>query len=95
MRILEAIHLRMAGDDPKNLAEIVRTAVGNAAESHDLRIYHHARLEGDLLVHLYREATEQRNQASELGLALASLLRVHGLVEHSIWVQSRKVQETV
>jgi hypothetical protein len=88
MRILEVIHLRMAGADPEALGDVVRTAVGNAADSHDLRIYHHARVEGDLLVHLYREDADQRSQASELGLRLASLLRIHGLVEHSIWVRS-------
>ena len=94
MRILEVIHLRMAGDDPKTLAELVRTAVGDAADSPDLRIYHHARVEDDLLVHLYREATDQRNRASELGLRLASLLRKHGMVEHSVWVRSGKPRET-
>lgn len=94
MKILEVIHLRMAGDDPKSLAELVRTAVGDAADPPDLRIYHHARMEGDLLVHLYREGADEAKQASELGLRLALLLRIHGLVEHSIWVRSGDTLET-
>jgi len=95
MSILEVIHLRMAGNDPTALAETVGTVVGDAVDLRDLRIYRHARVEGDLLVHLHREATDPRDQASELGLRLAALLRAHGLVEHSVWVRCGGSKEPV
>ncbi len=86
MRILEVIHLLMAGDDSEALAEFVQTAVEDAIDSPEVRIYRHARMEGDLLVHLHHGESDDCIQASELGVRLASVLRVHGLVDHSVWV---------
>ncbi len=88
MKTLEVIHLRMSGDDQESLVNLVRAAVKDAAGSPDVRIYRHARIEGDFLVHLHREGDGQRDQVSELGLRLVSLLRFHGLVEHSVWVRT-------
>jgi hypothetical protein len=87
MRILEVIHLRMAGDDSEALAEFVQAAVEDAIASPEVRIYRHARMEGDLLVHLHHEESGERIQACELGVRLASVLRVHGLLDHSVWVR--------
>ena len=67
MRILEVIHLRMAGDDAEALADFVQTAVEDAIDSPEVRIV-------------------TAIEASELGLRLASVLRVHGLMDHSLWV---------
>ena len=86
MRILEVIHLRMAGDDAEALAEFVQTAVEDAIDSPEVRIYRHARVEGDLLVHIHHGESDERIEASELGVRLASVLRVHGLMDHSVWV---------
>lgn len=88
MKILEVIHLRMAGNDPERLAAVVLAVVGEAGESPTVRIYRHARVEGDLLVHLHHEGAGQRDQFSELGLRLSSVLRSHGLIEHSVWIQA-------
>ncbi len=88
MRILEVIHLRMAGDDSEKLAEFVRAAVEDAADPPEVRIYRHARVEGDLLIHLHRQGPNEGIEASQLGVRLASALRVHGLVDHSVWVGS-------
>ena len=86
MKILEVIHLRMAGDDAAHLAEFVRVAAEEAPGLPEVRTYRHARVEGDLLVHLQREASAQKIEPSELGVRLASVLRAHGMVEHSVWV---------
>lgn len=88
MNTLEVIHLRMCGDDLELLVNTVQEAVEEAADPPDIRIYRHARIEGDLLLHLNREASSRGSQFSELGLRLASVLRFHGLVEHSVWVRT-------
>jgi hypothetical protein len=88
MRILEVIHLRMAGDESETLAEFARTAAGDAVDPLAVRIYRHARVEGDLLIHIHRTDPKERIEASELGVRLASVLRLHGLVDHSVWIGS-------
>ena len=87
MKALEVIHLRLAGVDPMDLAERIRTGVESSSDQADLRIFRHGALETDLVVHLYRDADEGSNQPSRLGARLASVLRSHGLVEHSVWLE--------
>ena len=87
MRILEVIHLRMAGGDLSELARVVRATVADAANAPDVRIYRHARVEGDLLIHLHRDGSDEKDEPSTLGLRLASLLRIYGMVGHSVWIR--------
>ena len=94
MRILEVIHLRMAGDDSESLAEFVQAAVEDAIDSPEVHIYRHARVEGDLLIHLHHGESDERLQASALGVRLASVLKVHGLVDHSVWLGRESPGET-
>jgi hypothetical protein len=86
MTILEAIHLRMVGDDPEDLAELVRAAAEDTHDAVEARVYRHARVEGDLLIQLRRSRGPGGAQVSTLGIRLASILRSHGLVDHSVWV---------
>lgn len=88
MNTLEVIHLRMCGDDLDLLVNTVQRAVEEAADPPEIRIYRHARIEGDLLLHLHWDVSSRGSQFSELGLRLASLLRFHGMVEHSVWVRA-------
>jgi hypothetical protein len=94
MRILEVIHLRMMEDDPEDLAEWVRVAAEDAHDTVEARVYRHSRLEGDLLIHFHRNEAGEDPRASALGMRLASLLRSHGLVEHSVWVQRGESRES-
>jgi hypothetical protein len=88
MKSLEIIHLRMAGDNPQALVDLIRKSVGSQLDLMDVRMYCHARLETDLVVHLHREMTQQSDRASECGERLASMLRAYGMVEHSVWVEA-------
>ena len=84
--ILEVIHLRLARIGPGELTELI-TEVVRAAGEEGTRVYRHSRIETDLLVHLHREVESGGEGPSELGARLVSLLRDHGIVEHSVWVQ--------
>lgn len=86
MRILEAIHLRMAGDHPEDLVELVRAAAKEALEAVEARVYRHARVEGDFLISIHRRGPNEGIEVSELGVRLASALRAQGMVAHSVWV---------
>lgn len=85
-RILEVIHLRLAGHDADALPQLIYEVVGRLPEM-TVHVFRHSRVETDLLVHLHRESTEVVDTRSELGSRLASMLREHGLVEHSIWIE--------
>lgn len=95
MTILEVIHLRMAGDDSETLVDLVRAAVEDPVDPPGVRIYRHARVEGDLLIHIHRRGPKEAIEASELGLRLASVLRLHALVDHSVWVGSEGPDQDV
>lgn len=94
MKILEIIHLRMAGDDSDLLAAFVRRAADEGDGFPEVRIYRHARVEGDLLVHIHRGGPNECIEASQLGVRLASALRAHGMVDHSVWVGSDSPDKT-
>lgn len=87
IRVLEIIHLRLARIGSGELKELVAEVV-RAAEEEGVRVYQHSRIETDLLVHLHREVEEGCDDPSELGARLVSLLRDHGIVEHSVWVEN-------
>ena len=88
MRTLEIIHLRLAGDSPETLVDMIRKVIDSESDPMEVRIYHHAKVETDLVVHLHREVADGSDQISELGIHLASLLRWYGIVEHSVWVEA-------
>jgi hypothetical protein len=94
MNILETLHLRMAGDDLDDLVEMVQGVTGPQGHSPLVSIFRHSRVQGDLLIHICWNGPEQTAEPSELGLRLASLLRIHGLVEHSVWVRGGNSQDT-
>lgn len=89
MRALEVVHLRMAVDGVADLVDVIRESVGAQWESMEIRIYRHARLGSDVIVHLHREIADEHAPVSDVGTRLAALLREHGMVEHSVWVEAR------
>ena len=86
MNVLETLHLRMAVGDLDEIVDLVRKATGFPGGSQSVSIYHHSKVQGDLLVQIARDDPIQEGMPSELGIGLAALLRSHGLVEHSVWV---------
>lgn len=88
MRALEVVHLRLAVDGAADLVDVIRESLGSQMESMEARIYRNARLGSDLAVHLHREIGEEHVSASDVGIRLAALLREHGMVEHSVWVEA-------
>jgi len=87
MKTLEIVHLRLAWKDPGDLVGAIRDTLGKEGQM-EVRVYRHSRFEGDIHVHLYRDEGEGGTEASELGDQLASMLRNHGMVDHSVWVEA-------
>jgi hypothetical protein len=90
VRTLEIIHLRQTGEDLQGLLELVRKSMDLEPDPIEVRIYRHTKLETDLAIHLHRETLGGADGASSLGLRLAWVLREHGMVEHSHWIEGRR-----
>ena len=87
MKTLEIIHLRLGGNRQDGLIETIRKSIDAEDDSGEARIYRHARLETDLAVHLHHDSPNESDRASNLGVRIASALREHGIVEHSMWAE--------
>lgn len=53
----------------------------------------HASVPGHLAIRLYWDTECPQIQGSLLGLSLAQSLRDFGLVDHSVWIENRRIQE--
>jgi hypothetical protein len=92
MKTLEIIHLRLGGNSQHGLIEVIRKSIDSENDPLEARIYRHASLENDLAVHLHREIAGKSDHSSDLGVRLASVLREHGMVEHSVWVEENETR---
>jgi len=86
MMQLEIIHVRLVREQSDWLIEDIRRSA--VATRGTVRIYRRVAMGGDIAVHLLVEAPHGDVQPSELGVQLARALRNHGMVEHSIWLES-------
>jgi hypothetical protein len=87
MKTVEIIHLRLAGDSPEDLMDMVRECIGAEINQMEFRFYRNVKLANDLAVHLLREAGGKADGVSDVGIRLASLLKDHGMVSHSVWTE--------
>ena len=55
-------------------------------------IYRHARIAGDLSIHLHLGPGEG-SRLSALGTHLAGALEEHGMVEHTVWLEEPEAPE--
>lgn len=93
MKTMEIIHVRLAGNGPDDLLDIICSSVGNASEIKEVKIYRHLKLENDVAIHLHRKPGGSENNLSNIGLRLASLLKDLGMVSHSIWSECCCVED--
>ena len=93
MNTLEIIHLRLAGKGPEDLIDIICNSVGTAPELMEVKIYRNLKLENDVAIHLHRNAGGSEDNASNIGIRLASLLKDYGMVSHYIWSECCCLEE--
>jgi len=92
MRCLEIIHLRLAGPTPPGLVADIRQAIGVGGTVTQAHIYRHAKVAGDLSIHLHLGPGEG-SRLSALGTHLAGALKEHGMVEHTVWLEEPEAPE--
>jgi hypothetical protein len=87
MTRLEVIHLRLAGTGPAGLGDEVLRAVAGRAAPRTARVFRHATVPGDLVIHLQDQPQGGAGRPTALGVQLAAALREHGMVEHTVWIE--------
>ncbi len=92
MGCLEIIHLRLAGATPPGLVADIRQAIGVGGTATQAHIYRHAKIAGDLSIHLHLGPGEG-SRLSALGTHLARALTEHGMVEHTVWLEEPEAPE--
>jgi hypothetical protein len=87
MTTLEIIRLRMAGEEVEELLTLIRNSAAKTDPQRELMVYQRQGLGTDLAIHIRGQGSQEEAEASELGKRLASILRIYGLVDHSVWVE--------
>lgn len=87
MSTVEIVHLRMAGENFEALVSEVRQACIDWDGTAQVRLYRHGRLRSDLMIHLHQTGTPNVPETSDFGTYLASVLRIYGIVDHSVWLE--------
>jgi hypothetical protein len=85
MRTLEIIHLRLATEEPRALVDAILKSAQPACGLGVVSFYRRCGLELDLAIHILRTDGAETIGPSDIGERLASALRSHGLVEHTLW----------
>lgn len=84
---LETIRVRLPAGKSSDWLDDLRRSVDHDETGIELRLYRRVGISADIGIHIVTRAggpgTDGR--PSPLGLRLASALREHGLVEHSVW----------
>lgn len=91
MQNLEIIHLRMGSIFPQSLVNEILKLPIELQNNIDLMVYQLKGLSSDLSVHIFHQANGQK-LPSPLGEVVASSLREHGIVNHSIWAEEKRLK---
>ena len=96
MRWIEIINARMVADsfehqEPEQIFHDIQASVdaGNDKQVR-LMIYKNGLVENDWSIHLCWETDRQPPGKTELGIKLADIVRPIALLDHTIWVESRR-----
>ncbi len=90
MKWIEIIELRSADNNRelmKSQLESLINEVNQEARQQKIQVYRHITVETDLRIHLIHDSKKAKARRSPLGLDLASALKEHGLVNHSVWIE--------
>lgn len=86
MKRLEIVHLRFSGPDLAALGRRIDESLAAANRGGGVvTVYRRLGLETDVAIHIRTPAGVGDGEASSVGLRLADALRVHGLVDHTVW----------
>ncbi len=89
-RRLDIIHVRPLARCSKSLMEVIRKSAVAKSNRIQMKIYQQEGVATDVGIHLHYMVKEDDALPSDLGVLLASALREHGMVEHSVWNEEKE-----
>ena len=87
MKWFEMIHLRSTEPETIRLMQTVERLIDEVREQKGTQVvnmYRSAGLDTDLNLHLFHDSAGVDNEGSRLGLCIAQILKVFGMVKHSV-----------
>lgn len=93
MKWIEVIELRSTDSTREQLDAKMYNLIEqieNDEKDQDLKIYTRMLIDTDFSVHLFHDTEVVEKIGSQLGLRIASALRMFGMVNHSIWIERSK-----
>ncbi len=89
-RQLEIIHLRLVEPCPKSLMAAIKGSAVAKRDDIEMKIYQQSGVATDVGIHLHHAVIEDDSLPCDLGILLASALREHGMVEHTLWIEEKQ-----
>lgn len=90
MKWIEVIELRSVDRNRELLESKLQKLiqeVDKEAKTQAIKAYCRAMIDTDFRIHLFHDSEKVEKNGSQLGLRLASALKVFGLVNHGIWIE--------
>ena len=90
MKWLEIIELRIAGNNRELLEPQLNKLIDEVERETNrqaIKAYSRVMRDTDFSIHLFHDSKIAEDNGSQLGLLLASALKMFGLVNHSIWIE--------
>ncbi len=94
MKWVEIIELRAFNKDDALLKLDFWKGLDDATKEANImkiEVYNNSTLTTDISIHLHYESAQVENQGSPLGLQLVSELKAFGIVNHTVWVEKRRL----
>lgn len=90
MKWVETIQLRVGENNRESLErQLVGLLLGidRGGALENIKLYRHAVMKNDLIVHFYWRSETAEPRGSAVGLCLIHALKAYGLISHSVWVE--------
>lgn len=93
MKLLEIITIRSGENIPKPLISELLSQIERIhtiERPSEIKIYHHARVNSDVSIHLHWRYKSSNPGKSPFGMMLYHTLRDFGLLNHSVWIEENQ-----
>jgi len=97
MKWIEIIEIRTAGNTRKkfeNHLKILINEIEKKSEKRTITLYTNMMIDTDFSIHLFHDSEKVETQESPLCTRLVSILKSYGLVNHTIWIETKNESTT-
>lgn len=91
MKWLEIIEIRITGKDHDLVGSYLTQLYEQITKEskHQIKILNKYNLDTDFSIHLKHDSSEIKQSGSTLGQSIIAVLKEHGMVNHTIWMEMK------